>query len=166
MKQYNIDSFESKEKYIEFIKYMISKSDYFSFTYFKYRENDKTSKSTKDLYNALKTFKVHNQKTTVWPGNQTWDTKHIYKIYIYHAVPEAVDILIKADDIFDWDYPGPMDLAFFKDGYAWFASCAHEQMAWLFTDKKHDAEDLKKLGANIYYKAEYDNVFYWGGGKL
>ena len=63
-----------------------------------------------------------------------------------------------ADDIFDWDYPNlPMDLCFYKNGYAWFSSSSHEREAYVYTNDAHDIDALIKLGANIEFDCEIDD---------
>ena len=39
MKQYYVDDFKKKKEYKKFIEYMLENSDFFSFIYFKEKEN-------------------------------------------------------------------------------------------------------------------------------
>ena len=69
---------------------------------------------------------------------------------MYKSDSNAEEALIKVNKLFDWDYPlFPMDLCFYKDGYAWFLSCGHEHFAFLYTDDINFIRELKDLGANV-----------------
>lgn len=94
-----------------------------------------------------------------WPGTVTLNTnKHIYKVALYQADLGAKEALFKANNIYDWHYPFfPMDLCFFKDGYAWFELCAHERMSYIYIDNKKTYSDLINIGAKLSYKADIDN---------
>ncbi|MBE6809301.1 MAG: hypothetical protein E7524_07520 [Ruminococcaceae bacterium] len=159
MKSYYIDKFDNKDSYISFIKYMLNNSETFSLVYFKYCENEKTKKSAKIIQNLLKPYKIFALNGNQWPSTVTLnENNHIYKIVLYKADINAQTALCIADDIFDWDYPNlPMDLCFYKNGYAWFSSSSHEREAYVYTNDAHDIDALIKLGANIEFDCEIDD---------
>ena len=69
--------------------------------------------------------------------------------------------MLKANDIFDWCYPQfPMDLSFYKEGYAFFASCAHERLSWFFSDSDEEVNTLKELGTDITVQREGEKPFF------
>jgi hypothetical protein len=71
------------------------------------------------------------------------------------------DILCKVDCLFDWDYPiAPMDICFYKDGYCFFSVTAHEHDACLYTDDEGMIGDLEKMGIELEYLYDTDDVFY------
>lgn len=158
MKSYYIEEFENKEKYRQFIDYMLTHSDTFSLVYFKYRESEKTTKQTKEIQNILKPYKIFAVNGNQWPSTVTLNEfDHIYKITLYSANINTKSALLKANGIFDWDYPDfPMDLCFYKDGYAWFASSAHEHYANLILNDNKTKNELNDLGINLHYQREID----------
>ena len=42
-----------------------------------------------------------------------------------------------------------MDLCFYKNGFAWFASSVHEHWNALYTDKPYMVTDLESLGLRV-----------------
>ena len=159
MKKYYMDAFESKEKFCNFINYMVSHSDKFSLVYFRYKENEPLKKSAKEIKTALSQYKIFSINGNQWPSTVTLNANnHIYNINLYKADPETEKTLTKADDIFDWDYPRfPMDLCFYKDGYAWFISSGHEGFAYVLIDDNQSYDDLIRLGANLSYVKDIDD---------
>ena len=82
---------------------------------------------------------------------------------MYKSVPQAEIALTKVDAIYDWDYPKyPMDLCFYRDGYAWFATSSHECWNALYTNDISIIEELKTLGVSIFRDDDTDdeNLFY------
>lgn len=169
MKRYWINEFDDKEKYLKFMEYMLKKSEMFTFVYFKYRESERTKRSTKNIQKLLKPHKICSRVTNHMPGMETRnDNNHIYKLVFYRAEPDAINAFSKADRLFAWDYPEfPMDISFFKDGFAWFVSVSHEKDAVLYTDDKQTVDELIEIGVNIeeYGEISVDQLFYWDTGK-
>lgn len=160
LKSYYLQEFRNKDTYTEFIKFMLSHSDFFSLIYFKYRENERMKHKTKNIYNNLKKFKKYSQNTQKWPNTETNDKDHFYKIIFYRSDIKCLDSLLQVDDIYDWDYPdAPMDLCFYKDGYCWLAITSHEHMAFLYNDNKAEVETLKDLGADLTFCGEEEVIF-------
>ena len=80
---------------------------------------------------------------------------HIYKLTLYRAESGAFDALAEADGLFDWDHPQfPMDLCFFKDGFAWFVSSGHGGYAVLYTDSDDVVERLSDISTKIRLNGE------------
>ena len=158
MKAYYIEEFSNKTEYLSFIRYMLLHSDTFSFISFKYHEGEKIKKTTKEVLQLLAPYKLYTQNVNAWPGTVTKNfNNHIYKLIMYKATLDAIPALSKANCLFDWDYPKfPMDLSFYKEGYAWFASSSHEQWNALYTDSKTVIDDLKQLGICIKYVQDVD----------
>jgi len=168
MKKYWISEFSNKQAYDSFIEYMLLNSEYFSFVYFGYGTNPKMKAGLREIKNDLQKYQVHSQKTLNMPGMITLDTNNTYRIAIYRSTPEVYNVLTKEKDIFDWDYPDrPMDLAFFRDGYAWFISVSHEMYAYFITDNEDEIEHLKSLGVNIIDvdDTREGSIFRWKPGE-
>ena len=60
MKEYFIDKFDDRQKYLDFLEYVIDRSDAFSFVYFRYRETDKVKKSTREISDLLRPYKIYS----------------------------------------------------------------------------------------------------------
>lgn len=164
MKEYYVEEFKNKESYLAFIRYMLLNSDTFSLIYFKYIESEKTKKSVKEVKKALEHLKIYSCNTLKWPGTETTNNDHhIYRMIIYNSLLDAEKVLNKVEQIYEWQYPQlPMDLCFYKNGYAWFASCAHENLNWLYTNEISVVEDLKTLGVDLFFRKDVDEsiLFY------
>ncbi|MBP3554378.1 MAG: hypothetical protein J6K63_01940 [Clostridia bacterium] len=160
MNYYYIEDFEDREGYEKFIDHMLSYSDYFSFIYFRYRENERMKKTTREIHDALAKFKVKSKFTHEWPGTISFDDQHFYKIVLYRSDPAAKEILCRFTHLFDWDYPmAPMDMAFYKDGMCVFSVTAHERDASLYTDDKKLVHTLEAMGVDLDDVGETENVF-------
>lgn len=161
MKSYFLEEFKCKEDYVKFLNYMLLNSEIFSLVYFKYREDEPTKKSIKHIQELLKPFKLRGERTAKWPGTETYDDKHIYKLVFYSSNQECLSVLSEVDNIFGWNYPiAPMDLCFYKDGYCWFSSISHEHMAFLYTDDDVHIRELQKIGAEFSFSEEENALFY------
>lgn len=161
MKSFYLEEFKSRKVYIEFIKYMLEHSDYFSLIYFKNKENEKVKVKVKQIADSLKGFKISSKNTQKWPNTETCDKKHIYKLVFYNSDIKCFEPLTRVNDIYEWDYPNaPMDLCFYKNGYCWLAITSHEHFAYLYTNEKKEVEELSDLGAKLFYEGEEDNLYY------
>lgn len=115
MKTYFLDEFKKIEQYQKFVSYMLLNSDTFSLVYFKYKENEKIKKNVKEILDGLNKYKLYSKKTNKWPNTETQDDNHIYKYVMYSSDIKCLDILLKIQGIYGWDYPNaPMDLCFYK----------------------------------------------------
>lgn len=161
MRCFYISDFNSKKLYEKFIEYMLLNSEYFSFIYFRYRENEKMKKRTRVIHDSLKNYKVKSKFTYEWPGTVSFDENHFYKFVLYKSSLEVKDILCQVNRLMDWDYPiAPMDLCFYKDGYCWFSVTAHEEDFSLYTDDKAVIKDLQNMGVELEYLYDTDELFY------
>ncbi|NLP27663.1 MAG: hypothetical protein GX370_02615 [Clostridia bacterium] len=55
--------------------------------------------------------------------------------------------MLEPKGVFNWKYPYfPDDLCFFKDGYCWFSTVAHEGYAYVFVSCIQDVEMFRSIG--------------------
>ena len=167
---YYINEFKNREDYINFIKYFVHNSDAFSLVYFRYTKNERVKESVKKIKKLLQPYKIYSKTSNEWPGTKTLNyNNHIYTLCLYRSDERVIDILSIVNDIFDWEYPDyPMDLSFFKNGYAWLTTCSHEYFCILYTNNKSIVTDLKELGVDIE-KGETvytTNIFYDEKAKI
>lgn len=164
LRTYGLRETYDQHIYFAFLDYMLEHSQYFSFVYIRRNENDKCKRAVKEIKNGLKGYKVFSERVNEWPGTKTWhEDPNIYQLMIYRADPRAAEYLRKVPRLFDWRYSWyPTDLAFYRDGYAWFALCAEGYWDSLYTDDETHVENLKKLGVKIKYDKEADDseIFY------
>lgn len=161
MKKYCLDNFTTASDYANFIKYMLSKSDYFSLIDFRYKKNEPLKNKSKRIFELLKNNKIGAQYATKWPGTEIADKDHFYKIVFYKSNIEAHKALTIVDNIFEWYYPNaPMDLCFYRQGYCWYESIAHETEAYLYVDDVTEITEIEKLNLNIWWSGETnDDLF-------
>ena len=160
MKAYFLEAFSNREDYIKFLAFMLSESDCFSLVYFRRKENEKLKKQAKSISDGLKKFKLSSHATQSWPNTETLDFEHSYKLVMYAADMKCLDILSSVENLYDWNYPAPMDLCFYKNGYCWMAVTGHEQMAYLYTDSQEDIQKLEECGAKLSYVGEEAELFH------
>lgn len=164
LRTYELQQTYDQHIYFAFLDYMLEHSQYFSFVDVRCHENDKLKKTVKEIKNGLRRYRVFSERANKWPGTIICDGDHyIYQLMIYRADPGAAEYLRKVPRLFDWAYSWyPMDLAFYRDGYAWFALNAFGKWDRLYTDDETHVENLRKLGVRIEYDKEADDseIFY------
>ncbi|MBQ3256618.1 MAG: hypothetical protein IJA67_04305 [Oscillospiraceae bacterium] len=159
MKAYFLEAFSNREDFIKFLAFMLSESDSFSLVYFRRKENEKLKSKAKTISEGLKKFKLSSRATQSWPNTETLDFEHSYKLVMYAADMECLDVLSSVENLYDWNYPAPMDLCFYRNGYCWLAVTGHEQTAYLYTDSQEDIHNLEECGANLSYAGEEIQLF-------
>jgi len=164
MKEYYISGLNEREKYVAFIKYVLPISDAFSVVYFRYKEEEKYSETVSKVKRNLETFKIYEKLTNEWPSTITLNEfGHLYLYTLYRCTDETESILLSVDNMWEWDYDKyPMDLCFFKNGYSFFYSSAHENDAFICTDSEKAVSDLRKLGLKLEFlrEREQSDLFY------
>ncbi len=147
--------------YKKLIEYMVPHSDAFSFVFYQNREGEKRRVTVRNIKQALNPFKVFSKKVFEWPGMITMDYRHVYLLSAYVSHPDVIPILNSVNSLYEWDYPVyPMDLSFYKDGYAIFASVAHECWNCLYAENRDIVYDLKKLGFDLELCHNEKYVYY------
>lgn|GEM_PF-2912687 len=131
---------------------------------FRYNYKEEYTETAKKIREKLTPYKKYERLVNEWPSTKTDNAqKHLYLYTLYEVSNEVKDILLTVDNLYEWNYDKyPMDLCFFKDGYSFFYSSAHEHFAVLCTSDKAMLSELTKMGLKIEYldeKLERD-VFY------
>ncbi len=106
----------------------------------------------------LKEDLIYSCRSNKWPGTTTLNRQnHIYNLSFYKVNKNTCEILKKVNSLYSWDYPKyPMDLCFYKNGYGFFESSAHEEYNRLYTDDNTIIDELRKNGL-INEEEERDN---------
>ncbi|MCB8818852.1 hypothetical protein [Desulfosporosinus shakirovi] len=121
-------------------------------------------KSTKPYLEKLQPYliKVRN-KPEEWPSTMCGDdSKEIHvDINTYKVCREVRSYLLEPAGLFHWLRPFfPEDLCFFKDGYCWLSSSAHESFAEIYIDNEDEVESLKTLGLKFKCEKKEIQMFY------
>lgn len=132
----------------------------------KYKEITIFKERTEPFLARLEPYLVKKRNSpTEWPGIKVVLNEYTkVEISVYKVRNEVKSYLLEPRSLFNWKYPYfPDDLSFFKDGYCWFASVAHEGYACMFTNIYDDITFLKKLGISFKVtECDYDveSLFY------
>ena len=167
MNSYYIEGCDTKDYYKKFIRFMMSYSESFSCVYFKYNDKERLKKTVSIIKERLEPYKLYSEKTSQLPSMETTNENgHIYELTVYRSCVQAVSILEEVGSLWKWDYPRyPMDLCFFRAGYAWFVSSAHEEYGILYTDDLGIINYLCNLGIKLKKgNAVKDDELYWEKG--
>lgn len=153
MKKYYLNGFSNSKSYLKFVDFAIKNSDAFSLVYFKYNNSEIPEKTVEQVEKILCPFEIYSELVNEWASMKTLNEfNHIYNLKMYKAEEGAKEALVNADSLFEWDYPQlPMDLCFFKDGYAWVSSCAHEHHCEIYLENDAQFTQLQEMGADIEF---------------
>lgn len=164
MKSYYVAKLDTSCMYLKFIEYMLKKSSAFSLVYFRYNSSEKLKKTTRTLKNNLAPYKLFEKNVLAWPSMITLNRGgHIYRLAMYKATNEVGGILSAVNSLWDWDYPAlPMDLCFYRNGYAWFAASSHERWNSLYVNDEEIIKEMREEGFELVDETEVsdDSVFY------
>lgn len=147
--------FENKEQYLEYInRVKIMEKRHIS-------DMEIFKEQTETFVEKLQPYLIKQRHTpTEWPrtkvgydDNDINNERERLSINLYKVCEEVKNFLYKPNGVFKWRYPHfPEDLSFFKDGYCWFESCAHEKFAFMYLDDLGEVEILKNLGLKFELK--------------
>lgn len=164
MNCYYVEGGSGKDNYQKLIRYMIAYSDSFSLTYFRYNRIERLKRTAKRIKEKLEPYKLYAKETTHLPSMETLnENNHIYELTVYRSCKQVIPVLEELDSLWQWDYPHyPMDLCFFRSGFAWFISSAHEEYAILYTEDSGVVNDLRDIGFTLIedHTAEPDELFF------
>ena len=76
----------------------------------------------------------------------------IYYLYhFYRFSAEIKNYLLTNKNLYAWLNPGyPEDISFFKDGYCWLYSVAHEDLCDIYCENEKEYEYLKSIGIQFW----------------
>ncbi len=151
---YYVINCDDKEITRKLFAVLFSYSDSFSLLYYKRVENEKFKNTVKDIQKQLQKYIIGSKKVLEWPlTKQLNDHKPICQLVTYKSSMETFFILENVGCLWDWDYPYyPSDIAFYKNGFAWFESCSHERMNTLYVRKEDGyplISDMESIGIEL-----------------
>lgn len=151
---YFVDGCEKKETFRLFLRALLANSDAFSLVFFRYKENEKPTKTVSTLKKQLTPFLLNSRLVTEWPGTVVRNEQgYIYRMNTYKASIDVLPILETVETLWDWNYPKyPMDPCFYKNRYVWFSVSAHEHWNTLYLNTNYNyplVSDLESLGVSL-----------------
>ena len=173
---YYVEGCEKKDTWHLFQRVLLAYSDAFSLVYFKYQDNETQSVGVSQINEELSQYEMDERIVTEWPGTRHINGRYNYRMVTYRidsSVFNVMDTLEKVDTLWDWDYPEyPMDICFYRNGIAWFATSAHEHWnaLYLLTDGSFPlASDIDSIGIHLVFQhkvVEADIFHLCQGGRL
>lgn len=135
------------EGYQRFLDYAFATSDFFMLVFVAYQGH--MTQQKKALREELRPYKVKRRTDPSWPGTLvTYSINTRYQVTFYRTDPQAKAIVKRIHSLYAWNRQFlPQDLAFFRGDQCWFASVAHEQMAFLLHATKEDITLMTEIGA-------------------
>lgn len=156
---YYVDGCEKKDTWHLFQRVLLAYSDAFSLVYFKYQDNETQSVGVSQICEELSQYKIDERRVMEWPGTRQMNGRYYYRMVTYRidsSVFNVMDTLEKVDSLWKWDYPiFPMDICFYKNGIAWFASSAHEHWNALYLQTVGSfplVSDLNSIGIHLVFR--------------
>ena len=74
-------------------------------------------------------------------------------VQFYKFDDSLKEYLLTKKNFYSWCNPKfPEDIAFFKDGYCWLYSVAHEEMCDIYYKDRKEYEEMKNIGIEFYKK--------------
>lgn len=132
--------------YLSLIEYALARSDAFMLVFFSYGQNGRLGQTSRVIHDGLRSIKIKTRYDPEWPGTKSLDDRNRYKIAFYKAEPVALSILKSIPSLFQWEYPNPSDICFFKGGRCWFVTTAHEKEAHIYLDGEKDVSEILNMG--------------------
>lgn len=79
--------------------------------------------------------------------------KFLYEnVYYINLTKEIKQEILNKSSIFDWCFPMALeDLCFFKDGYCWLYSVAHEEILDIYCENEEEFNYLKSIGVKFRF---------------
>lgn len=157
-----IDIEPNGQIYKKLIEYSIETCDTFMFFICNYEQIDnyreKMSCFLAMLKPLLKKTRHNGVKVTCWPGSKSWDNRFERDIMFYRSDKSAIETLLRPTGLYQWQYPDyPEDICFFRNGYCWLTTSAHEGLAYIITNDKSEYNKLESIGV-VFKQKEYEDT--------
>jgi len=75
----------------------------------------------------------------------------LFEVLFFKASIEMETYMLKNKNLYAWLNPNyPEDICFFKNGYCWLYSVAHEKLCDIFCENEEEYEYLKSIGIEFF----------------
>ena len=154
--------------YVRLINYAFKKADAVMFVSrkdgFTRKDITRLDKTIFDTKQLLKSSFLKSRNGSYWVfmkvgyahlgiGKDPDGFQQLFEVLFYETSDEVKEYLLTNRNLYNWLNPKyPEDLAFFKDGYCWLYSVAHEEMCEIYCEDKEEYEYLKSIGIEFWEK--------------
>lgn len=162
---------EIKDKvYKDLIDYAFTKCDAVMFVirkdlYIKEKSKDVINNFNKmiNFTSKLNEYLLKKRNGSHWVYSEVYADDDLFQIQFYKFNLELKQFLLINNSFYEWLHPlYPEDIAFFKDGYCWLYSVAHEGICEIYYETKNEYNELCKLGIKFdkFYILPLENRYY------
>lgn len=170
------------EQYIKLIQYSFEKTDAVMLVFrkdgFDDFEINKLNNTLEKVVNQFRNCLLKRRNGAYWvfskvgysqlgivDYNDPLDFDKMFDIIFFKTEQEIKKYLLENKDLYAWLNPNyPEDIAFFKDGYCWLYSVAHEEMCDIYCENNEEYEYLKSIGIefldNKFISTSKDDLYY------
>lgn len=163
--EYTIKGCENQEVWRCVFTLLQAYNDSFSLIYCKLKNHANEPLKMRRIKRMLFPYLIDLRIVSEWPGTQIIknESQYVYEMGTYRCNIKDIqqwktfDKMEKVGSLWDWDYPLPMDLCFYKSGRCTFASCTHERWSALYlTDdlESISPNDLESVGAILHMEGK------------
>ncbi len=111
------------------------------------KEFRKFSNLMDNFNNNLKGSLLKKRKGAYWVYSKVCANNDLFDVYFYKFDSSIKTLLLQNDSFYQWLHPlYPEDIAFFKNGYCWFYSVAHEEICEIYYESETQYKELLKMG--------------------
>lgn len=109
--------------------------------------------------------KVGNAQVGISEFNDPEGYEDFFEIFFIKTSDKLKKYLLSNNDLYNWLHTKyPEDVSFFKNGYCWLYSVAHEELCYIYCENKEEYEYLKSIGIEFVdteYKETPQNELYY-----
>lgn len=172
------------EQYKRLIKYAFQKSDAIMFVFRKDGFNDqqisKLEKTSNDLKTEFKDYILKIRNGAYWVFTKVGYSKlgiynskfkdqpnfdKLFEVLFYKTNKELEEYVLSNSNLYSWLNPYyPEDISFFKNGYCWLYSIAHEELCDIYCENEEEYNYLKSIGIefidNKFIETSNNNLYF------
>lgn len=166
---YVISEIKGKE-YKKLIEYAYTKCDAVMFVIRKdlyAKEKDKNIiNNFNNMINStskLNDYLLKKRNGGNWVYSEVCADDDLFQVHFYKFNLELKQFLLANNSLYDWLHPlYPEDIAFFKNGYCWLYSVAHEGICEIYYETENEYNELCNLGIKFdeYYNLPLEKRYY------
>lgn len=104
-------------------------------------------KNMKKYVEDINKYLLKKRHGAYWVYSESGADDELIDVYFYKFNNQLRQLLLENDSIYSWLHPTyPEDIAFFKNGYCWLYSVAHEDMCEIYYETDEEYHELIQLG--------------------
>lgn len=156
--------------YQKLIKYAFSKCDAVMFIFrkdgFSEKQIKQLNKKSEQIQKNFSKFELKKRNGSHWVFSKVGYAQlgiteykdpenfdELFEILFYKTSSKMNDYLLTNQNLYKWLNPEyPEDISFFKNGYCWLYSVAHESLCDIYCESEEEYEYLKSIGIEFLDK--------------